>query len=291
MTHCLVDPLNPNKFVQDKDRSFVEMPAVKPQVWHKFRPDIPRGKVECLPWHSKFLNNDRQVWVYTPPDYNHDGNPYNVLFLFDGDVYTKDISAPTIFDNLIGDGLIPPLITVMLDSPDRQHELYCNERFVEFIVGEIIPWLRQNYSTSTNPHQTTVAGVSAGGLAAAYMGFCHPEIFGNVLSNSGAFGWAPEQNGESFWNWEAPPEGEWIIRQYANCEKLPLRFHLDDGLLEDQRDSPTPTILQANRHMRDVLQAKGYWLHYSEFCGGHQYINFRETLAEGLIALLGTAAG
>lgn len=291
MTHCLVDPLNPNKFIQDKDRSFVEMPAVKPQVWHTFRPEVPPGKVERFPRHSKLLNNDRHVWVYTPPNYNPDGNPYHVLLLFDGDIYTKDISASTIFDNLIYDGLIPPLVAVMLDSPDRQRELYCHEPFVEFIVSEVMVWLHQNYAVSTNPHQTTVAGVSAGGLAAAYMGLRHPEIFGNVLSNSGAFGWSPEQNAESFWNWETPPEGEWIIRQYANCEKLPLRFHLDAGLLEDQRDNPTPTILQANRHMRDVLQAKGYWLHYAEFCGGHQYINFRETLAEGLIALLGTKTG
>ena len=118
--------------------------------------------------------------------------------------------------------------------------------------------------------------------------FRHPEIFGNVLSNSGAFSWAPEQNQENHWSWEIPPEGEWLVRQYANSQKLPLRFHLDAGLLEDQRDNPISTILQSNRHMRDVLRAKGYWVHYSEFCGGHQYINFRATLPEGLIALLGS---
>jgi enterochelin esterase family protein len=78
-----------------------------------------------------------------------------------------------------------------------------------------------------------------------------------------------------------------LIHQYATCEKLPLRFHLDAGLLEDQRDNAAMTILQANRTMRDVLLAKGYSVHYSEFCGGHQYINFRATLPEGLIALLG----
>ena len=291
MAHCLVDPFNPNTFIQDKDRSFVEMPAAKPQKWHKFRPDIPHGKVEHFPWHSNVLNNDRQVWVYTPSSYNPTGEPYNLLLLFDGDVYTSDVPAPTIFDNLIADGLISPFIAVMLDSPDRQRELYCHEPFAEFIVGEIIPWIRQNYSIHIDPHSTTVAGASAGGLAAAFIGLRHSEIFGNVLSNSGAFGWATEQGEDRSWHWEIPPEREWLIRQYATREKLPLRFHLDAGLLEDQRDNPVPTILQANRHMRDVLQAKGYWVHYSEYCGGHQYINFRATLAEGLIALFGKSAG
>ena len=291
MAHCLVDPFNPNIFIQDKDRSFVEMPAAKPQKWHKLRSDILHGRVEHFPWHSNFLNNDRRVWIYTPPNYTPDSEPYNLLLLFDGDVYTRDVAASTIFDNLIADGLIPPFIAVMLDSPDRRGELYCNDRFTEFIVSEIIPWMRKNYPLTTDPHRSTVAGASAGGLAAAFMGLCHSEIFGNVLSNSGAFGWAPEQHAERFWRWEIPPEGEWLIRQYATCEKLSLRFHLDAGLLENQRDSPVPTILQANRHMRDVLQAKGYWVHYSEFCGGHQYINFRDTLAEGLIALMGKTAG
>ncbi len=291
MAHCLVDPFNPNIFVQDKDRSFVEMPDAKPQAWHKFRADIPNGKVERFPWHSDVLNNDRQVWVYTPSRYNPKGEVYNLLLLFDGDIYTSEVPAPTIFDNLVADGLIPPFIAVMLDSPDRQRELYCHEPFAEFIVSEIIPWMRQNYSIRIDPHSTTVAGASAGGLAAAFMGLRHSEIFGNVLSNSGAFGWAPELREDRSWHWEIPPEREWLIRQYATREKLPLRFHIDSGLLEDQRDSAVTTILQANRHFRDVLQAKEYWVHYSEFCGGHQYINFRATLAEGLIALLGKTAG
>lgn len=291
MAHCVVDPFNPNIFVQDKDRSFVEMPSAPSQYWHISRPDVPHGQVEHVDWHSELLNNDRQVWVYTPPDYSPENEPYPLLLLFDGDTYTSDILAPTIFDNLISAGRTAPFLAVMLDSPDRQRELYCDEPFAQFIVREVIPWVHQKYHITTKPDQTTVAGVSAGGLAAAFLGLRHSEIFGNVLSNSGAFGWAPEQRSENFWQWEIPPEGEWLTRQYATCEKLPLRFHLDAGLLEDQRDNPIATILQSNRHMRDVLQAKGYWVHYTEFCGGHQHINFRATLAEGLIALLGTAAG
>jgi enterochelin esterase family protein len=40
--------------------------------------------------------------------------------------------------------------------------------------------------------------------------------------------------------------------------------------------------------MRDVSLAKGYEVHYQQFNSGHDYLNWRGTLADGLIALAGT---
>jgi enterochelin esterase family protein len=89
----------------------------------------------------------------------------------------------------------------------------------------------------------------------------------------------------------SPPgeqEPEWLIRQFAASPKLPIGFHLDCGLMEAPPTAgEAPNIVTANRDMRDVLRAKGYRVHYQEFNGGHEYLNWRGTLAEGLIALLG----
>ena len=41
--------------------------------------------------------------------------------------------------------------------------------------------------------------------------------------------------------------------------------------------------------MRDVLLAKGYEFNYQQFVGGHDYLSWRGTFADGLLALIGRA--
>ncbi len=76
---------------------------------------------------------------------------------------------------------------------------------------------------------------------------------------------------------------------YLQREKLDVTFYLDAGLFEVDLTGSGGSILVPNRAMRDVLRAKGYAVHYQEFVGGHDYLSWHETLADGLLALIGTA--
>lgn len=70
--------------------------------------------------------------------------------------------------------------------------------------------------------------------------------------------------------------------------RLPLRFALDIGLLETwPPPAGGPSLLAANRRLRDVLRAKGYDVTYTESSGGHGHANWQVTLPEELVALLG----
>ncbi len=277
----IFDPLNPLRF---RSSSFAELPAAPPQSWIGIQPDVPKGTL----WHEKLrsenLKEERSVSIYTPPGYDPKSGSYGLLVLFDGQDYRGPMPIPTILDNLVVAKKIRPLVAILVDNQSeesRDRDLECYPPFADFLAKELVPWARQRYRFSAEPEQTIVGGVSLGGLNAAYCALRYPEIFGNVLSQSGAFGYFP--------GWEDQEASEyspfgWLIRQFVTTRKLPIRFYLEAGLFEN--DCPE-TLLAQNRRMRDVLEAKGYSVVYSEFAGGHEFLSWRGSVADGLIALAG----
>lgn len=284
------DPLNPRTFLFPKDEedpddkeslvSALELPGAPPQPYSTPRAGVPAGTLEMHRLYSELLENERRVWIYTPPGYSSAGEPYGLFVVFDGLAYIDLVPTPVILDNLLAEGKIPPLVAVLIDSlPQevRSRELPCHQPFVDFLTTELLPWVREHYHVTTDPSHTIVGGSSYGGLAATFAALRAPDVFGNVLSQSGSFWWKPAE----------AREYEWLARQYVLSPTLPLRFYLDVGLREvAAHPDYMPTQVVVNRHMRDVLQAKGYPVHYAEFMGGHDYICWRGTLADGLLALL-----
>lgn len=282
------DPLNPRHFVQHEDRdyvrSLVELPGAAPIPWLEARSDAPKGRTEEFHLSSMLLGEERRFWVYTPPGYTVTGRPYDLLVFFDGQMYAQMIPAATIIENLLAGGRIRPPAVLMIDQKDRNVELACNERFTNFVAQELVPWVRAHYHVTSSPAETTIGGQSLGGLAAAFAGLRHPDVFGNVLTTTAYFEWDPQEDSA------ADPEDleyEWIIRQYAASARLPLRFVITAGLFDwNDETTPEPSSLAASRHMRDVLLAKGYTVVYKEIAGGDEVLTGAVALPEELLALL-----
>jgi enterochelin esterase-like enzyme len=278
----ITDPLNPRVHVypgnpeipgdEDASVSLLELPGAAPMRWSLERTGSARGETTSHRLRSELLGNERQVFTYTPPGYDP-ARTYPLVVCFDGRAYTSEayVPLPTVLDNLIDAGAIPPLVAVLpdgLDSETRGRELRCHEPFVEFLTDELLPWAHERLSFDDDPAQTVAAGASLGGLTAAFCGLRRPDVFGLVLSQSGAF-----QLG--------------LTRDFARADTLPLRLFLDVGMLETVAFEQFAPLYHANVHMRDVLTAKGYDVTFKTFPGGHDFFWWRETVADGLIALLG----
>jgi enterochelin esterase family protein len=276
------DPLNPRTHVyardpedpadEDLEVSLLELPDAPPLRWSVERDGVPRGATSLHRHRSERLGNERRVFTYVPHGYDP-SLEYPLLVCFDGFAYTREayVPLPTVLDNLIADGAVPPLVAVLpdsLDSETRMRELKLDEAFVEYLVSELLPWARERVSFTSDPARTVVAGSSLGGLTAAFAAYRRPDVFGLVLSQSGAF-----QRG--------------LAAELARADRLPIRFSLDVGTLEKVAFGDFASLYHANAHLRDVLVAKGYDVAYREFPGGHDYLWWRETVADGLAALLG----
>ena len=162
-------------------------------------------------------------------------------------------------------------------------DLACDDNFARSVAREIVPWVQKRYRVTPSPKRTIVCGLSLGGLMAAFSALRYPNVFGNVLSQSGSFWYFKG------WSMTAPPqpfghETGWLATQYAQSPRLPIKFYLDVGRLEQFIED---NQLIENRRMRDVLLAKGYSVTYAETSTGHDGLAWRETLADGLLALAG----
>lgn len=277
------DPLNPRRCYDQpgsryESQSLLELPQAPPQPWTDPRPAVPRGIVQRYPFKSDVLADERFVSVYTPPGYSGQVQPYGLLLVFDEEWYLSRVSTPTILDNLLADGEIPPLVAVIIGNGPgkaRNRQLPCNPSFAEFMAEELLPGVRRQYHLSGDPGRTIVAGSSYGGLAAAYVALQYPGKFGNVLSLSGSYWWRPSQQSGSGKGEHFPVDRNYLASLVIERPRLKLQFYLAAGSGEIDPTGEGRSILDTNRHLRDVLLAKGYPVHYQEFVGGHDFLSWR----------------
>ncbi len=290
-----VDPLNRNRWPEqaglDRFNTFSVLATgdAGPAPWSVFDATVPRGEVERHRIDSTHLGEPRDVSVYVPND-RHACTPCALLVLFDEEPYLNLVDTPRILDNLIHAGGIRPTVAVLISNPSRAargRDLPPNGDFADFVANELVPWMRTHHPIADGPEHVVVAGSSYGGLASAYMGFAHPQTFGKLLIQSGSFWWSPEYRGSSARTAYAGLRGQnWMAAKYLESPRLALEIYMDAGLFELGVAGDARSILEQSRHLRDVLLAKGYRVHYREHAGGHDYLAWQRTLADGLIALL-----
>ena len=233
---------------------------------------------------SRIYGHPRRVWVYTPPGYSRGHAPYDLIVAFDGADYQHDVPLPRILDSLVAAGRTPQFVALLIDDfagAERIADLGNQPQFAAFMADEALPWLRANYDVTRDPHHTIITGSSAGGLGAAYVALRHPELFGKVLSQSGAF-W----RGAAASN-DAPYE--WLAGQYRASPRLDLVFLLDVGDQETRGalGGAAPSIRDANRRLRDVLLAKGYRVTYTEVPGGqHRPEDWKVRLPVDIVTMI-----
>jgi enterochelin esterase-like enzyme len=295
------DPLNPRRYDFAKPNIFsvVELPAAPSLELSTPDSAQPHGVVGRFskPLASKILGNERDIWVYKPPGYNDAAERYPLLIF--GASYINQIRLPVILDNLIAHRRVPPVVAIFVGFPPsgpgqnlQDEESGGEKRFSDFIATELLPWVRERVHVTTDPRRIVIGGASAGGHSAACVALDHPEAIGNVLAQSGAF-WRGIGHTARYWGDPAHDEGREgfalaVASRPAPSAKVRVRFYLTIGRLENTIafNDGLISMLHASRHVRDVLQARGYDVTLRETSGGHDPYNWETALPDALVALL-----
>jgi S-formylglutathione hydrolase FrmB len=146
----------------------------------------------------------RAIAVYVPAQYKA-GTPAPVMVVQDGtDFYGFDSSFPTVFDNLIAKGAIPPVVGVFAgngggDSVGSERGLEYDTvsgLYADWVASELLPRVEQEtkkqlpaqaVTFTTDPEGHASLGGSSGGAASFSMAWWRPDLFRRVIAFSGTF--------------------------------------------------------------------------------------------------------
>ena len=158
----------------------------------------------------------RTIRIWVPESYNPEDTTkrYPVLYMHDGQNVFDDATSfcgewgvdETITD-LMNNKEYEGSIVVGIDNSDyREPEMKPTwdtedslaDRYSDFIVNTVKPYVDANYNTLTDAAHTGIGGSSMGGLISFYMGMKHPEIFGYEVCFAPAFLFVTEEQITSF---------------------------------------------------------------------------------------------
>jgi predicted alpha/beta superfamily hydrolase len=221
-------------------------------------------------FHSGFLEQDRDVLVWLPPDYDNDRRSYPVLYMHDGqNLFEPDTAFKQgehwrigeTATELIEQGRIePPIIVGIYNTGEMRIDEYTPtedkklggghaDDYGRMIIEELKPLIDRGYRTKIDRDNTGIAGSSLGGLVSLHLGFTHPAVFSKVAALSPSVWWGRKA----------------ILKTVREARAKPkLKLWVDMGTAEGKRGLDDARLLKA------ALVGLGFSngdLHYAEYEG------------------------
>ena len=170
---------------------------------------VPQGTVTDYVWKDSqvFPGTIRRYSVYLPAKYDAD-QPLDLMVFQDGHAYLRKdghFRVPTVLDNLIHQGDLPPMVGIFVDPGHLQENLPAERGwdptpenrsfeydslspdYSEFLIREIIPEVSKQVKITDDPERRAICGISSGGICAFTVAWERPDQFRKVLSHIGSF--------------------------------------------------------------------------------------------------------
>ena len=233
------------------------------------QPDVPAGEsVELhLAESATYPGTSRRVWTHVPA-HHEAADPAGLMVFNDGWWYLDpagEVRGGVVLDNLVHRGEIPFTIGVFVDpgvvlgrdqpkNRNVEHDAF-DERYVTFLLDEVVPMVTGRYAVSDDPERWGVSGGSSGGNAASTAAWTRPDRFRREVCFLSSFAQMPGGN----------PCPELVPR----TGRRPLRVFLQAGHRDLDRNAPTRNWLAENLRVAAALAEAGYALRLVLGDGAH----------------------
>lgn len=204
-----LDPSNPrisNSLINPA--SMITVSGATPELWEQTR--VPHGTIHHHSYTTATVlglpNDQSDYYVYTPPGYDPKSRDlYPVLYLLHGWTdsalgWLHNGRVDAIFDNLLAEGKIKPMIVVMpLAYGDMAFihsttDVWSEPASIDHnaslatraLLTEVIPQVESAYNVSRSREDHAIAGLSMGGLESLTIGLAHTDRFAWVGGFSSA---------------------------------------------------------------------------------------------------------
>jgi predicted alpha/beta superfamily hydrolase len=159
--------------------------------------------------HMSSFNQERMIRVYLPVGYHQSNKRYPVLYMHDGQNVFEDEGAikgvSLGLKDYLDENKVEIIVAAIDLNPEGEERIneYCpwvngaiaerivghpvsaggkGEQYLEFIVNELKPFIDEKYRTFMD--QTSMAGISLGGLISTYAACRYPHIFQRIAAIS-----------------------------------------------------------------------------------------------------------
>ncbi|MFF3907812.1 alpha/beta hydrolase [Streptomyces sp. NPDC001848] len=233
------------------------------------QPGVPAGSTVEFDWceNTIYPGTTRRYWVHVPAQYDP-SEPASLMVFQDGWWYLDpdgQVRGGIVLDNLIHRGEIPVTIGVFVDpgvlnnaeqSKNRNAEYDAfDDRYVTFLLAEIIPQVTRRYSIAKDADQWGICGGSSGGNCAFTAAWMRPDKFRRVICYLSSFTQMPNGN----------PYPALIL----NAPRKPLRIFMQAGHRDLNWNRPEKNWLAGNLRVAAALAEAGYDFRLVLGDGGH----------------------
>lgn len=251
--------------------SVCSMPGYTDPEWAQSDIRARKGKLEEFTIQSKAFKDERTITVYLPNEYKPKKR-YPLLICHDGSDYRKYANMVTVLDNLIHRREVVPLIVAFTDGINRNPEYGANPRQAQFLVEDVLHSMERKYRLSPGSENRGLMGASFGGVSSLFTAWRYPNVFKKLLLQSGSFAFTDigDHGRGELWD----PVVEFVNALREDPSSIDGQIYMSCGVFE--------SLIYYNRTLAPLFRKRGLNIRYVESKDGHNWINWRDRLREGL---------